>query len=107
MTAMVYMNLGKIDTAEMTASTAVKTFAAGSDRREGILADITLARLHVMSGISDAARLAAQAIEGVIPTRSGVARAALASLAGELEARRRSDFAELARRARQVASAQV
>jgi hypothetical protein len=104
---MVHFNLGKLDTAEVMASTAVKTFASGSDRREGILADITLARLHVMSGTSDAARLAAQAVEGVIPTRSAVARAALVPLAGELDARRRSDFAELAHRARQVSSIQV
>ncbi|MGH3767741.1 MAG: hypothetical protein ACRDS0_14500 [Pseudonocardiaceae bacterium] len=105
--AMVHLNIGGIDTAEMMASTAVKTFAAGSDRREGTLADITLAKLHVISGDRDAARLAAQAVEGVIPTRSAVARAALLSLAGELETRRRSDFNELARRARQVASARV
>lgn len=106
-TAMVHLNIGNIDTAEVMASTAVKTFAAGSDRREGILADIILARLHVMSGTSDAARLAAQAVEGVIPTRSGVARAALQPLAGALESRRRSDFVELARRATQVATMQA
>jgi hypothetical protein len=106
-TAMVHLNLGKLDTAEMMASTAVKTFASGSDRREGILADITLARLHVISGSPDAPRLAAQAVEGVIPTRSAVARASLAPLAGELERRGRSDLQELARRARQVSSIQV
>ena len=106
-TAMVHLNLGKLDTAEMMASTAVKTFASGSDRREGILADITLARLHVISGSPDAPRLAAQAVEGVIPTRSAVARASLAPLAAELERRGRSDLQELARRARQVSSIQV
>lgn len=106
-TAMVHLNLGALDTAEMMASTAVKTFASGSDRREGILADITLARLHVISGSPDAPRLAAQAVEGVIPTRSAVARASLAPLAAELERRGRSDLQELARRARQVSSIQV
>jgi hypothetical protein len=106
-TAMVHMNLGKIDAAETMASAAVKVFAAGTDRREGILADIILAWLHVTSVDRDAARLAARAVEGVIPTRSGVARAALRPLAEELDARRRSDFAELARRARQVAAVQV
>jgi transcriptional regulator with XRE-family HTH domain len=104
--AMVHMNLGKVDAAEAMASTAVETFAAGNDRREGILADIVLARLHVVSGDRDAARLAACAIEGVLPTRSGVARAALLPLAGELETRRRSDLVELGRRARRVASVQ-
>ncbi|MGH3696775.1 MAG: hypothetical protein ACRDRX_22800 [Pseudonocardiaceae bacterium] len=105
--AMVHLNIGGIDTAEMMASTAVKIFSAGSDRREGVLADITLARLHVISGDRDAARLAAQAVEGVIPTRSAVARAALLPLAGELKLRGRSDFAELARRAGHVATASV
>jgi hypothetical protein len=106
-TAMVHLHLGKLDTAETMASTAVTTFASGSDRREGILADITLARLHVISGSPDAPRLAAQAVEGVIPTRSAVARASLAPLADELERRDRSDLQELARRARQVSSIQV
>lgn len=106
-TAMVHLNLGKLDIAEPMVAASVRTFAAGSDRREGVLADVMLARLHVISGEPDAARLAAQAVEGVIPTRSAVARAALEPLAGELERRPRSDLHDLARRARQVATSRV
>jgi hypothetical protein len=32
------------------AAATVKIFAAGTDRREGILSDITLARVHVRVG---------------------------------------------------------
>ncbi len=106
-TALVYLHLGKVDAAEMMAAESVQAFAAGSDRREGVLADVTLARLHVQTGQADAARLAADAVEAVIPTRSSIARAALQPLAVALEARPRSDLRELARRARQVASTQT
>ncbi len=103
-TALTYLHLGKLDTAEAMAAPSVRTFATGTHRRGGVLAEITLARLHVMAGEPDAARLAAQAIESVIPTRSSVARLALAALAADLQARPRSDLHELARRARQLAA---
>ncbi|HSL09681.1 MAG TPA: helix-turn-helix domain-containing protein [Pseudonocardiaceae bacterium] len=103
-TALVQLHLGALDLAESTASVSVQTFAHGTDRREGVLADITLARLHVQAGEPDAPRLAASAISAVAPLRSGVARAALAPLAAELETRPRADLRELARRARQVAT---
>jgi transcriptional regulator with XRE-family HTH domain len=103
-TALAYLHLGKLDTAESMAAVSVKTFAAGSDRREGVLADVTLARLHVQTGEPDAVRLAADAVQAVIPTRSSIARAALEPLAVALETRPRSDLRELARTARQVAS---
>ncbi len=106
-TAEIYLHLGKLDTAEAMAATSVRTFATGTDRREGVLAEIVLARLHVLSWEPDAARLAAQAIESVIPTRSSVARLALAPLAADLAARPRSDLHELARRARQLAATRV
>jgi len=51
------------------AAASVKVFAAGTDRREGILADITLARLHVHVGEPDGMRLAEQAISAVTPLR--------------------------------------
>lgn len=69
-----------------------------------VLADITLARLHVQTGEPDAPQLAASAISAVAPLRSGVARAGLAPLAAELETRPRSDLASWPRRARQVAA---
>ncbi len=107
-TALTYLHLGRLDTAEAMAATSVRTFATGTDRREGVCAEIILARLHVMAGEPDAARLAAQAIESVIPTRGSVARLTyLAPLAADLEARPRSDLHELARRARQLAATTV
>jgi hypothetical protein len=106
-TALVQLHLGALDLAESTASVSVRTFAQGTDRREGVLADITLARLHVQTGEPDAPRLAASAISAVAPLRSGVARAALAPLAAELETRPRSELRELARRARQVATSRA
>jgi hypothetical protein len=103
-TALVHLHLGALDIVESMASVSVRTFAQGTDRREGILADITLARLHVQAGEPDAPRLAASAISAVAPLRSGVARAGLAPLAAELETRPRADLRELARLARQVAA---
>jgi hypothetical protein len=89
------------------AAASVKIFAAGTDRREGILADITLARVHVHVGDRDGSRLAARAISAVTPLRSGVARAGLGPLADVLESPNRSDLRELARRARQVTTTRV
>ncbi|MGH8917227.1 MAG: hypothetical protein ACRD0H_02610, partial [Actinomycetes bacterium] len=103
-TAQVHLHLGALDIAESMAAVSVRTFAHGTDRREGVLADITLARLHVQTGEPDAPQLAAATISAITPLRSGVARAALTPLAAELEARPHSDLRELAHRARQVAT---
>jgi hypothetical protein len=103
-TALVHLHLGALDIAESTAAASVRTFAHGTDRREGILADITLARLHMQTGEPDAPRLAASAISAVAPLRSSIARAALAPLATELETKPRSDLRELACRARQLST---
>ncbi|MGB8996082.1 MAG: helix-turn-helix transcriptional regulator [Pseudonocardiaceae bacterium] len=106
-TALAFLQIGAIDTAEEMAATSVKIFAAGTDRREGILADITLARVHLHMGDRDGSRLAAQAISAVTPLRSGVARAGLGPLADVLDSSKRSDLRELARRARQVTTTRV
>ncbi|MGH3754919.1 MAG: hypothetical protein ACRDRP_19920 [Pseudonocardiaceae bacterium] len=103
-TSLAHLHLGSLDTAEAMAAVSVRTFAQGNHGREGMLAGITLARVHLLAGEPDAARLAAQAIEAVPPLRSGVARTALASLARDLEIKSRPDFAELARRARKIAT---
>jgi hypothetical protein len=58
----VQLHLGALDLVESTASVSVQPFAHGTDRREGVLADITLARLHVQAGEPDALRVAASAI---------------------------------------------
>ncbi len=102
-TSLVHLRLGSLDIAESMAAVSVRTFAQGHHGREGVLAGITLARVHLLAGEPDAARLVAQAIEAVPPLRSGVARTALAPLAQDLETRSRPDFAELARRAQKIA----
>jgi hypothetical protein len=106
-TSLVHLHLGSLDTAEAMAAVSVRTFAQGNHGRDGVRAGITLARVHLIAGEPDAARLAAQAIEAVPPLRSGVARTALAPLARDLEIRSGSDFAELARRAQKIATTRM
>ena len=102
-TSLVHLHLGSLDTAESMAAVSVRTFAQGNHGREGVLAGITVARVHLIAGEPDAARLATQAIEAVPPLRSGIARTRLALLARDLETRSKPDFTELARRARKIA----
>jgi transcriptional regulator with XRE-family HTH domain len=102
-TSLVHLHLGSLDTAESMVSVSVRTFAQGNYGRGGVVAGITLARVHLIAGEPDAARLATQAIEAVPPLRSGVARTRLTLLARDLETRSRPDFTELAHRARKVA----
>jgi transcriptional regulator with XRE-family HTH domain len=100
--ARAHLRLGSLDTAEAMAASAIRTF--GGDRREGILAEIISAVLHVRAGDRDALRMANSVISAVATLRSGVARANLTPLATALEARPRPDHIELARRARQIAT---
>jgi hypothetical protein len=81
-TSWVHLHLGSLDTAESMAAVSVRTFAEGNHGREGVLAGVTFARVHLITGEPDAARLATQAIEAVLPLRSGVARARLAPWPG-------------------------
>ncbi|MGH8572367.1 MAG: hypothetical protein ACREX8_07315, partial [Gammaproteobacteria bacterium] len=65
-------------------------------------------RLHVLSGDPGALRLAHSAIKATTQTRSGVARQIwLPPLGDALESRRGSDYADLARAARRVATTRV
>ena len=106
-TSYVHLHLGSLDIAESMAAVSVRTFAQGNHGREGVLAGITVAQVHVITGEPDAARLAARAIEAVPPLRSGVARTRLAVLARDLETRPRPDFTELARQARNIATTRL
>jgi transcriptional regulator with XRE-family HTH domain len=106
-TSDVHLHLGSLDTAESLAAVSARTFAQGNHGREGVQAGIILARVHLITGEPDAARLAAQAIEAVLPLRSGVARTRLALLARDLETRSGPDFAELARRAQTIATTRM
>jgi len=106
-TALTYLHLGQLDAAESAAAVSVQTFKQGTDRREGVVSDITMARLHVQTGEPDGLRLAAEAIDSVAPLRSGLARAWLMPLTAVLEARSDRDARELARMARHVAATRV
>lgn len=102
-TSNVYRHLGKLDIAEQFAASSVRKFSVeGTSRRDSVLPDIALAIIHVTSGEHDSVVLAQRAIAGVKSVRSVRARMSLDGLADALEARPRSDFADLARRARQV-----
>jgi hypothetical protein len=89
------------------AAVSARTFAQGNHGRDGAQAGIILARVHLITGEPDAARLAAQAIEAVSPLRSSVARTRLAPLARDLKTRSSPDFAELARRAQTIATTRM
>ncbi|MGH4015170.1 MAG: hypothetical protein ACRDSL_14860 [Pseudonocardiaceae bacterium] len=106
--ALTWLYCGKLDTAESAVTVSARTFGQSGDRREGVVADLTRARLHVLSGDSGALRLAHSAIKATTQTRSGVARQIwLPPLAEALESRRGGDYAELARTARRVATSRV
>ncbi len=103
--AEVHLRLGSFDTAEAMAASAIRIF--GADRREGILAEIISAVLHVQAGDRDALRMADSVIGAVATLRSGVARAKLTPLATALEARARPEHADLAQQARKIATTRV
>jgi hypothetical protein len=104
LTTRVHLTLGRLDVAESYAAGAVRARGSG-ERRNGVLADITLATIHVRAGEPDGLRLAKAAIDGAALLRSIRARERwLAPLADALEARSGADARELARMARQVAA---
>ena len=104
LTARVYLNLGHLDIAESYAAGAVRAWGSG-ERRNGVLANTTLAIIHVKAGEPDGARLAKEAIDGVAVLRSVRARQRwLEPLATALEARPGGDAKQLARMARRVAT---
>lgn len=104
-TALTLIQLGRLDSAEAAAAASVRVFRQGTDRREGVVADTTLARLHVQTGEPDGMRLAAAAIDGVAEVPSGVARQFLVPLTAALEARPGGEARELAGHARRVVTA--
>ncbi|HEU0127458.1 MAG TPA: hypothetical protein VFQ48_02475 [Pseudonocardiaceae bacterium] len=100
-----YLYLGQLDIAQALAMTSARIFDQSGDRREGVLADMALARLHVQAVEPRGLVLAHSAIEAVAQTNSAVARQCwLSPLAEVLELRSGSDAKELARMARQVAT---
>ncbi len=104
-TGLTYLHLGQRDTAEASLAVSARTFQAGTDRREGVVADLTLALVHVQTGDSRGLAMAREAIAEVSMTRSGNARELwLPPLAEALEARPSSDAKDLARSARRLAA---
>jgi transcriptional regulator with XRE-family HTH domain len=103
-TALTQLHLGELDSAHAAAATSVRAWRQGTDRREGVVADITLARVNVRAGEPTGLRMSAEAIESVRPLRSGLAREWLIPLADDLGTQPGSDAQDLARTAREVAA---
>ncbi|MGH4012622.1 MAG: helix-turn-helix domain-containing protein [Pseudonocardiaceae bacterium] len=104
-TARILADLGRLDTAQQFATAAINAFGE-ANHRGGVLAEITLAEVHVRAGEPRGTGLAAKAIEDVTALQSVAARNYwLTPLTAALEARPGGDARELARMARQVAHA--
>lgn len=103
LTAQLHMRLGRLDLAEPFASSSVHAWG-NTGRREGTMAETTLATLHVQAGEPRGPELAQRAIGGVAELRSNRARDRLLPLAEALEVRR---YRDLAQRAREVATSRA
>ena len=101
------MNLSRLDAAESAAQAAVRRWKGHPDRRRSVLGEITFATIHVRAGEPDGLPLAHGAVTEVAHLRSQRARDRLAPLAQALGSRPGSDYRELARMARQVATART
>lgn len=103
-TALVHAELGDLDAAERFV-TAIN--GAGRHRPVGTFAKILLATIHVRAGEPRGLQLAHTAITAATKLSSDRVRQRLLPLAEELDNRRGSDYQELARMARQVATTRV
>ncbi|MCA1705281.1 MAG: hypothetical protein LC808_19295, partial [Actinobacteria bacterium] len=104
--ARIQVDLGRLDVAEPLAATAARTFGE-ANRRDGTKAVVVLAELHVRTGEPRGLQLAHQAVTTVAQLHSVPTRQRLEPLADALDARRGSDYQDLARMARQVAATRV
>ncbi|MGB6165774.1 MAG: hypothetical protein WCF33_05325 [Pseudonocardiaceae bacterium] len=106
-TAMIQLNLGRLDTAEQFATSALRTYGE-SHRVFRTEAELLLAEVHVRAGEPQGLTLARQAIDAVSTLRSvAVRRQRLIPLAAALEARPSTNTLELARVARNVAATRI
>lgn len=103
-TSYVYLHLGRLDTAEGLAASSIRKWTAeGTSRREGVLADITLATIHTQTCQFDATALAHHAITGVASLQSLRTRQIkLAPLVQALHNRGDSTSRDLTRQAGQL-----
>ncbi len=107
LTARVHLGLGRLDVAEPFAAVAVRVSGA-AERRNRVLASVTLATIHVRAAEPCGILLAKTAIDGVRGLRSVRARQQwLRPLTEALEARPSAEYRELARMARQVTATQA
>jgi tetratricopeptide (TPR) repeat protein len=95
--------LGQLDVAEQFATVSVRAWGQ-QDRRPAASARILLATIHVRAGEPRGPQLAHNAITAATKLSSDRVRQRLLPLADELDARRGSDYQQLARMARQVAT---
>lgn len=69
-TGLTHLHLGQFDTAQSALAVSARTFAQGTDGREGVVADTTLAQVHVQVGDSQGLTMAREAITAVSATKS-------------------------------------
>jgi tetratricopeptide (TPR) repeat protein len=106
-TAGIQLDLGRLDTAEQFAASAVRTYDQGH-RRDRIQAQLLLAEVHVRAGEPRGLTLAHHAIDEVSTLQSvATRRQGLLPLAAALEARPNSDTQELAQLARKIAATRI
>ncbi|MGH4010544.1 MAG: hypothetical protein ACRDTH_20700 [Pseudonocardiaceae bacterium] len=98
--------LDQLEGAEQFAALSVRTWG-DRDRRPAASARILLATIHVRAGEPRGTQLAHNAITAAAKLSSDRVRQRLVPLADELDARRSSDYQDLARKARRVAATQV
>ena len=97
---------GRLDHAEALAAASVRRWERGSPISQ-TLSGAVLATVHVRAGESDGLRMAHNTITTVSKISSARTRKRLDPLVSALTARRGSDYQELARMARQVATTRV
>jgi hypothetical protein len=97
-----HLRLGKLDAAQLFATSSVQKWESSPNRRHAVHADITLAMVYVLAGEPRGLSLSQKAIASVNEIRSGRARARLKELVTALESRSGSDYRELAVSARRL-----
>ncbi len=107
LTSVVGVELRQLDAAESFASAAVHAWEGVPDRRQAVLAEITLATVHVRVGEPRGLELAHGAITSVSKLSSVRARQRLLPLAAALDARASNDARDMARMIRQLATTRL
>ncbi|MGH3821832.1 MAG: helix-turn-helix domain-containing protein [Pseudonocardiaceae bacterium] len=106
-TAMIHLDLHRLDAAEQFAASALRTYGEGH-RGSRTVTELLLAEVHIRVGEPRGLTLARHAIEGVSTLQSVAARRErLVPLAAALQARPGSDTRELAQMAHQIATTRI